>query len=184
MVIALLLVQAASTVMVPVLVLLPRVMASTEGWRKFHSAWVSIANPPGPIKVMAPAATIFSMLRVLILLTLLVSARPPALIFMLNVAPLRVLPKVISAAELSVVLALKVTASLKVCVPVVVISPDKEVVPLLLVVRFLMPVKSAPIVVVPPKLSVKSWFAPVTPPEKTEVVPVRMVLASRVTASL
>lgn len=65
-----------------------------------------------------------------------------------------------------------------------VMAPDKEVVPEAFVVRFLMPVKSAPIVVVPPKLSVRSWFAPVTPPEKTDVVPVRMVSVIRDMASL
>ena len=62
--------------------------------------------------------------------------------------------------------------------------PDKEVVPPLLVVRFLIPVMLAPIVVIPLKFRVKSLPAPVTPPVKVGMVPVRMVLAPRVTASV
>ena len=68
--------------------------------------------------------------------------------------------------------------------PVVVMAPDKELVPPLLVVRFLMPVKLASIVVVPLKLRVKSLPAPVTPKVKVGVVPVSVVSAVRVTASL
>ena len=62
--------------------------------------------------------------------------------------------------------------------------PDKEVVPPLLVARFLIPAKLAPIVVVPLKFRVKSWPAPVTPPVKVGVVPVRMIFPARVNASL
>ena len=63
-------------------------------------------------------------------------------------------------------------------------APDKEVVPPLFVVRFLIPVKVAPIVVSPLKFRVKSYPAPVTPPVKVDVVPVRVVLAVRVIASV
>jgi len=63
-------------------------------------------------------------------------------------------------------------------------APDKEVVPPLLVVRFLMPVKSAPIVVVPLKFRFKSYPAPVTPKVKVGMVPMRVVSAVRMTASL
>jgi len=69
-------------------------------------------------------------------------------------------------------------------VPVVVMIPNKEVVPPPLVVRFLIPVKVAPIVVRPLKVRVKSWTAPVTPTKKVGVVPVRVVSAVRVTAWL
>ena len=59
---------------------------------------------------------------------------------------------------------------------------DREVVPPLLVVRFLIPVKLAPIVVVPLKFRVKSWLAPVTPPVKVGVLPVKMMSSVRVNA--
>ena len=86
-----LLIQAAATSMTPTLVrVLPKTTKLTEGWIKFHSAWVSMANPPEPIKVMVPAAEIFSMLRVPILVTSPVSARSPATIFMLNPDPFTV----------------------------------------------------------------------------------------------
>ena len=62
--------------------------------------------------------------------------------------------------------------------------PDKEVVPPLLVVRFLIPVKVAPIVVVPLKFRVKLLRAPVTPTKKVGMVPVSVVSAVRLTASL
>jgi len=67
--------------------------------------------------------------------------------------------------------------------PVVVMAPDKEVVPPLLVVKFLMPVNVAPIVVSPLKFRFKSYPAPVTPPVKVDVVPVRIVSAPKVIAS-
>ena len=56
-------------------------------------------------------------------------------------------------------------------------APDKEVVPPPSVVRFLIPVKLAPIVVVPLKFRVKSLPAPLTPPVKVDVVPVSVVSA-------
>ena len=62
--------------------------------------------------------------------------------------------------------------------------PDKEVVPPPLAVRFLIPVKLTPIVVRPLKVKVKLLPAPVTPKVKIGVVPVRVVSAVRVTASL
>ena len=63
-------------------------------------------------------------------------------------------------------------------------APDKVVVPAAFVVRFLMPVKFASIAVMPLKLRVKSWPAPVTPAEKVGVVPVSVVSAPRTTSSL
>ena len=63
-------------------------------------------------------------------------------------------------------------------------APDKEVVPPPSVIRFLMPVKFTPIVVVPLKFRVKSLPAPVTPPVKVDVVPVRVVSAPKVIASV
>jgi len=63
-------------------------------------------------------------------------------------------------------------------------APDKEVVPPLLVVRFLMPVKVAPIVVIPLKFRFKSYPAPVTPPVKVDAVPMRVVSAVRVIGSV
>lgn len=62
--------------------------------------------------------------------------------------------------------------------------PDKDVVPAAFVVRFLIPAKVGPIVVVPLKFRVKSWFAPVTPKENVGVLPERVASVPRVTASL
>ena len=84
----LLFIQAAATSMTPTFApVLPSTTKFTEGWMWFHSVWVSMAKPPEPIKVMAPAAKIFSMPKVPILVTLPVSARSAATIFMSNVAP-------------------------------------------------------------------------------------------------
>ena len=69
-----------------------------------------------------------------------------------------------------------------------VMAPDKEVVPVPLVVRFLIPVKFAPIVVSKLKVNVKLRLrpapAPLTPKVNVGVVPERVVSSLRITASV
>ena len=84
----------------------------------------------------------------------------------------------------SVVAPVRATASLYVCVPVVLNAPVRFVVPPLPVAKLLMLEKLAPlIVVVPVKFNVRSNPPPATVDPKVGVVPVMMELPSKVSGS-
>ena len=85
----------------------------------------------------------------------------------------------------TVVAPVRATASLYVCVPVVLNAPVRFVVPPLPVETLLIPVKLGPLIVVAPlKFNARSKPPPVTVEPNVGVVPVKVVLAPRVTTSL
>ena len=99
-------------------------------------------------------------------------------------APPSVLPNAtrFPAPAFSVVAPSRVTASLKVWIPVVVSAPVNVVVPPPLDVSCLIPLKFAPTIsVVPLKVRVRSLAAPCTPVVNVGVVPVNTALAPSVT---
>ena len=89
----------------------------------------------------------------------------------------------VALVPVSVVSTRSVTASEKVCVPVVVIAPESVVEPPLPVERFRIPVNVPSIAVVPLKLSTRLLPPPITPAATVELVPVSVVSARSVTAS-
>ena len=124
----------------------------------------AVVPPTAPAKVVAPV--VFT-----------ASVCAPLTVPLKAIAPLPLLA--------SVVAPVSVTASLYVCVPLVVIAPVSCVEPPLPVARLRIPVKFAPfIVVVPLKFSVRSKPPPATVDAKVGVVPVSTALPVNVTASL
>lgn len=143
----------------PVVVMLPfKLITPAPLFVKFMA--LNAVAPTTPLKVMLPVPALIVNARAVLLLSTVLA----------KLTALFVVDKVVSVTNC--------TASLYVCVPVVVIVPCNCVIPPLADVKLLIPVKLLEINVVPLKFSVKLLPLPVTLEVKLGVAPVNVTVAA------